>query len=239
MIHKNKNNKSHHLIFLATVAFLSIIFVQFSVAQLIDKEKLKATNDASKILEKLLPEGSDAPETKGLIYYKKQNKKIKSVQDFEKDLKKYTINFKGKITILQFWDKECKYCKLALSKLEKIHKKYKNKGIQCFALNSNNFTDKENFINFLNDYHNIKLEFDPETNQLTEEKDLKYFKSFNIPILFIDKKQQYEYGVEALPALFIIDKSGTIFTAMIGYFEEYENWLDEMLTSMITAKKQQ
>jgi len=115
---KNKkfinNEKLYHLIFFTNIKFLgiflfliifllmllSMIFIQSLVtvslitvlnAQIIDKDRAKVMskmNSSNNILEKLLPEGSVAPEINGSIYYKKQNQKIKSVKDFEKDLKK-------------------------------------------------------------------------------------------------------------------------------------------------------
>jgi thiol-disulfide isomerase/thioredoxin len=218
------------------VAFLLINFIfLFSISF---SQNNNLPNEAEiNVLEKLLPENSPAPDFKGKIFYKKSKEKIKNSAEFDKKLKNFDVNLKEKITILQFWEQNCKYSKLALAKLEKINKKYKNKKVQIFALNSKDLHKKENLLDFLNNYQNTELSFDAATNEFSEKIDKKYFKTFDIPILFIDKQVQDIYGVTAFPAVYIINKEGYIVTAMIGYFEEYENWMSEILDLMIKHNK--
>ncbi|MPM89434.1 Thiol-disulfide oxidoreductase ResA [bioreactor metagenome] len=189
-----------------------------------------------KLLENLIADGSVAPNVSGYIFYKKPNQTIASPTEFEKLLKRYQIVLKGKITVLQFWEKKCKYCKLLLPKLEKNYEKYKNKGVQFFAVNTNDFGAKNDLIDFLNSYSTTKSTFDPATNMYYEKKDAKYYKPFNIPIIFAEKTLKKRYGVTAFPAVIVINKKGIVHTAMVGYFEEYDKWMSELLDDMLKNK---
>jgi len=190
-------------------------------------------NPGLNILERLLPDGEAVPNISGQIFYKKPKTKIASKEEFEKKLKRYQINFRNKITILLFWERKCRYSKLALPKLENIYAKYKNKGVQIFAVNTNDLDNKDILIDFLNRYSNVEPVFDAATNQYSEKFDENFYKPFDIPILFAPQNSKTRYGVTAFPAIFIIDKKGLVYTAMIGYFEEYEQWLSEVLDYLL------
>jgi len=193
-------------------------------------------NSNLKILEKLLASGSVAPNISGQIFHKNPKTQIASKAEFENSLQRYQINFRNKITILQFWERQCKYSKLALPKLENIYAKYKNKNVQFFAVNTNDFDNKKLLIDFLNKYNNTKPIFDAITNQYYEKQDKNFYKPFDIPILFVSQDNKTRYGVTAFPAVFIIDKKGIVYTALVGYFEGYEEWLSEIIEDLLQQK---
>ena len=214
--------------------FVIFIFLVASSQFSVKAQRLAPQNQNAEvnILEKLLPDGSAAPNISGHIFHKKPKTKIASKEEFEKSLKQFQINLRGKITILQFWERKCKYCKLVLPELEKVYAKYKNKGVQFYAVNPNDFNDKAGLIDFLNAYSNTKSIFNIETNQYYEKSDAQYYKPFDIPILFASQDSKQHYGVTAFPAVFVIDKKGIVYTAMIGYFEEYADWLSEVIDGL-------
>jgi hypothetical protein len=126
-----------------------------------------------------------------------------------------------------------KYSRLCLPKLEKIYNKYKKKGVQVFTINTNDMDTKDSLINFLNSYNNVQQIFDADNNTYYEKIDKSYFKSFSMPLLFADKIQKTRYGVTAFPATFVINQKGLVYTGMIGFFEEYDQWLGELLDDLL------
>jgi thiol-disulfide isomerase/thioredoxin len=197
------------------------------VLLLISVKIFSQTETEMDFLNKLIADGSSVPAISGKLYKHNPKIKFKSVADFDKTLTNYKINFNKKITILVFWEKKDKYSKLLLPKLENIKKKYKK--VQIITINTNDFDDKNELIDFFNDYNNTECVFQDDINKYYEKKDMKYFKPLTIPTLFADKKLKQSFGVTAFPATIIVTQNKKVYTAMIGYFNEYENWIKEVL----------
>jgi hypothetical protein len=185
----------------------------------------------SDMLTKLIADGKKAPKINGQIY--RYNKKISSTKAFEKQLKNFSLGFGEKITIVCFWQARDKYSKLLLTKLEQINKKYKSKNVAFYTINTNDFSDKQAMVDFLNAYPITKISFDPKTAEYSEKTDKKHPKPFNIPVIFADQYYKQIYGVTAFPATIAIDKNGFVYTAMIGYFDEYDEWLGVVIDELL------
>ena len=91
-----------------------------------------------------------------------------------------------------------------------------------YFINTNDFHEKENIINFLNNYNTTNYYFDPEHNYFQEFKNEKATNPLTIPIVFAEKYDKENFGITAFPATIIIGKNGKVYTAMIGYFEAYD-----------------
>ncbi|MDR0927471.1 MAG: redoxin domain-containing protein [Ignavibacteria bacterium] len=195
-----------------------------------------ADNKQMDILEKLIPDGSNAPAVSGQIYYHNSKVKFNNITAFQKALKHYKISFKNKITLLQFWQLDDKFSKLALPKLQIINTKYKKNGIQIFAINTNDFDDKLSIMEYLNNYNQTQQSFDAETNKYYENVKTDFYKPLTTPLLFADKSLKQQFGIKAFPAMFIINKQGKVHTAMVGYFNEYDTWLSEVLDDLLKPK---
>lgn len=102
---------------------------------------------------------------------------------------------KKKLLILTFYANYCKPCKKELPFLNKLYKKYKDKGLMIVAVNTDK--DKEEIIQVKEFIKNNSLEF-------PVLKD-----SYNI----ISRR----YSIEKFPTMFLVNSDGKILEATIGY----------------------
>ena len=93
----------------------------------------------------------------------------------------------GKVVLLEFWIKNCSYCITSVPHLNRLKETFKGKEVAVISLN---VYDSENEIEQFVELHNISY-----------------------PVLKNARPVAEEFGVYAYPALFIIDKSGTIIHA--------------------------
>jgi len=117
---------------------------------------------------------------------------------------------KKKLVILTFYANYCKPCKKELPFLNKLYKKYKNKGLMVIAVN----TDK--------DKDEIK-----EVKQFIKNNNLQF------PVL----KDSYNiisrrYSIESFPTMFLINGKGKILKATIGY-DDNEGKLENDIISLL------
>jgi len=95
-------------------------------------------------------------------------------------------NLKDKVVVLEWFSKDCPACKQYLPDIKKMEKKYREKGVVWFAVDSTNYhTDEENA-------------------KAAKEKKIEY------PILSdFDGKTGKAYGAKTTPHVFIVNK-GTL-----------------------------
>jgi thiol-disulfide isomerase/thioredoxin len=114
-----------------------------------------------------------------------------------KDLSGATVSleqFKGKVVLLDFWATFCGPCVKAMPKLQKLHEQHAAKGFSVVGV----ATDEEG----------AKV-----VSPFVAKTKVKY------PILISGTSTWKEYGVETLPALFLIDRSGQIVKRFGGTIE--------------------
>lgn len=129
-----------------------------------------------------------------------------------KTLSKPYVNDTPHIVIISFWATYCKPCHKEIPELEKFYKKHKDEKIKIFLIS----IDTKGA--------GIVVPFAKERN-------------YTLPILFDPyKKTSQRYGVESLPALFVIDPDGIIRYSSMGYKEE--NPIGETLEKVIAAMKE-
>lgn len=107
--------------------------------------------------------------------------------------KELTLNdFKGKVVLIDFWEKNCGYCIESVPYLIKLKKQLKHKNFELLAINA----------------------------QDSKEKVARYVKrhQINYPVLLNGKgvAKKY-YGAVGYPRFFIIDKSGKIVSTHRGF----------------------
>ncbi len=104
-----------------------------------------------------------------------------------------------KLLLLSFFNIDCKPCRKELPFLEKLHKRYKDAGLQVLVINCDSKANKvEQMIEYV-----------------VEEQ------AFSFPVLK-DRFQalQRRYGVGSFPTMYIIDSQGLIVDVRVGYNEE-------------------
>jgi cytochrome c biogenesis protein CcmG, thiol:disulfide interchange protein DsbE len=125
------------------------------------------------------------------------------------DLNEQTVrlsDFRGKVVVLRFWETGCKACVEAIPALDKLSKKYSDRGLTVLAVNMGN--PKEKVDAFARD---LKLSYPVLLD----------------PILIAAKK----YGVKSAPTTFFIDREGIARMVAIGEITQksFDKTVGEML----------
>ncbi|MBL7717311.1 MAG: TlpA family protein disulfide reductase [Flavipsychrobacter sp.] len=133
---------------------------------------------------------------------------------YQAGLAETTINFKGKITVLDFWYMGCHPCVLAIPKIEKLKEKYKdNPRVQIFGLNA----------------------YDTDSADIARLPKFIDYNPIHYPIILLPDRKMAEtdYKVKAWPTFYIIDEKGAVAFSTIGYdenlFTDLSNKIDELL----------
>lgn len=111
------------------------------------------------------------------------------------------------IIILDFFYTSCNPCVLSIPSLNNIFKNYSNKGVRLFSLNPYSY-----------DWQNIKH--------------FRTFFKIEYPILEIDKKYTYQYGVFSFPRIIII-KNGTVVFIHRGFENDLQNIIETELDKLL------
>jgi thiol-disulfide isomerase/thioredoxin len=111
-------------------------------------------------------------------------------------------DYRGKLVLLDFWATWCGPCKLEMPEIQAIYKEYGAKGVVVIGLNTWETSDPAKFM-----------------------KDNGYSYSLLLNADNVAKA----YQVEAIPALYLIDKNGIIYYSRLGYLG------DKSLTDKVAA----
>lgn len=163
----------------------------------IDDAHKKFPVDTFKMPEQpeLLAKGTDAPAIKG--------------QHYQQDLSEAEVDFKGKVTLLDFWYMSCYPCIQAIPTIEKLYEAYKDKGLQVFGVNP---------------YDMKRIEKMP---QFLEHNPIKY------PIYMVDIEIPTSYNVRGYPTFYIIDRMGKVHSSSVGYGPEAEKELTKAIEEVL------
>lgn len=111
---------------------------------------------------------------------------------------------KGKLVLLDFFYKSCYPCMQALPKIQALHEKYKDKGLSVIGIDP---WDKKE---------------DGMAAFLTK-------RGATYPVLLGAKEVANDYRVSGYPTLYLIDKTGKIILIQVGYDEDIERTLEEVI----------
>lgn len=100
-------------------------------------------------------------------------------------------DYKGKVALVEFWATWCPPCKELTPILEKIHEKYKDKGLVILALVSED-------------------EGEEAIKSFITEQGITY------TVLLADRETTRRYGISSIPVTFIINKEGRVVTMHMG-----------------------
>lgn len=113
-------------------------------------------------------------------------------------------------TILVFWDPGCGHCKKAMPKIKKIYDKFKNKGVEVFAVCT--ITDTAEWKKFIREKH---LE---DFINVIDRYNLSHFRDY--------------YDIYSTPVIYLLDKDKKILAKRID-----PEQLDELLEYKINGKE--
>ena len=114
-------------------------------------------------------------------------------------------DFKGEFVLLDFFYKSCYPCKLALPTLQKLHEKYHKRGLNVVGIDPYDTIEEDDIANFLS------------------KRGVTY------TVLLGGKDVATKYNVSGYPTIYLIDKEGKIIGSKVGYGENTEEELEEMI----------
>jgi len=103
-----------------------------------------------------------------------------------------SASLKGKVVLVDFWATWCGPCKAALPGVKKLYEAYHEKGLEIVGVDCDSADDKVNAFTKENGMPWVQLRENAQTEQEMWHPLAK------------------KYGVDAIPALFIIDKKGVL-----------------------------
>jgi len=119
-------------------------------------------------------------------------------------------NYKGYVLILEFFATWCEGCNESLPHLVSLNTKYKGQGLQVLGLNPGIRGDTQAVVQrFIRD------------------------KRINFPVAMVDIDLLLEYGVQPIPAFFIIDKKGVLVRKFIGYNPQIQENMESTIRTLL------
>jgi thiol-disulfide isomerase/thioredoxin len=111
-------------------------------------------------------------------------------------------SLKGKVIVLDFWATWCAPCKQVMPTIQKLHEKYKSKGVLVYGVNTWERADAAKFM-----------------------KDNKY----SYGLLLKGDDVALKYRVEGIPTLYVINKAGKIVFSESGATPNFEKNLENAI----------
>jgi len=103
-------------------------------------------------------------------------------------------SYKGKVVFLNFWATWCGPCRIEMPSLETLYNKFSDKGLEILAVNCRE--DQAAVSSFLRN------------------------EGFTFPVLLdLDGRVSLNYGIQAIPTTFLIDRDGMIILRLVGSIE--------------------
>lgn len=127
---------------------------------------------------------------------------------------------RGKVVMLDFWAMWCGPCIRSFPRLRELHKKYKDKGFQIIGITR--------LYGEIGDEEATEKEEIAALNELKKEFKLPY------PIAVHDKEENHSaYGVESIPTVFILDKTGRVRYISVGTNKIVETEIEKMIVKLL------
>lgn len=119
---------------------------------------------------------------------------------------------KNKVILIDFWASWCGPCKLSMPVLNKLEKKYKDKGLAIVGINVDN--DKESGLAFLKE------------------------NPVDFPLAFDDGKKIIDkVGVATMPSSYLVDSKGKVRFIHKGFREGDEKKWEDEIAAILGGKK--
>jgi len=115
-------------------------------------------------------------------------------------------SLQGKVVLIDFWATWCPPCRSSIPVFIKLYNKYNDRGFVVLGISRE---DKSTLLGY-RDEHQIPY-----------------------PILIDNKNVAADYGVRAIPNIFILDKKGKIRKTQVGFSPQLEAQFDAFIDSLL------
>ena len=118
-------------------------------------------------------------------------------------------DLRGQVVLLDFFYKACAPCAAAMPALQNLHEKYKDRGL-------------------------VLLGIDPVDDPVDDQMaDFLAKRNVSYTILFSNRNLPLAYSVYAYPTLFLLDRQGRVVTSIMGFSEEMESEVEQLLEKLL------
>ncbi len=117
-------------------------------------------------------------------------------------------DFAGQVVVLDFWGTWCGWCVKAMPMIEKVHQRYKDKGVVIIGMNTEN---------------------DPRADPAGFMRRNKY----TYRLALNAEKVTREYQVTGYPLLYVVGKDGKIAAVEVGYSDTLDAKLSEVIDRLL------
>ncbi len=118
-------------------------------------------------------------------------------------------DLKGKVVLIDFFYKSCAPCCAAMPALQRLHEKYKDRGLVVVGIDPYNDPEKDKMADFLS------------------KRGITY------TVLFSDLQLPQDYHVSGYPTMYIVNRRGKIAATEVGYGESMEESLEKVLKKLL------
>jgi len=118
-------------------------------------------------------------------------------------------DYKGRVVVLDFWATWCGPCKMAMPGLQKLHTKYKGRGVSVLGINVNENGDPVEYM---------------KKNKFT----------YGLLLNGEELAQSYEIG--PIPMFIIVGKDGKIIWKAVGYSPDHQQEMAEVIEKELGSK---
>ena len=119
-------------------------------------------------------------------------------------------DYKGKVVLLDFWATWCPPCRAAMPGVQKLHEKFKGKPVEVIGVNTSENKDPVAYM---------------------KEK------KFTYGLLLNGETIGDKYGIQGIPAFFIISPEGKLLWTQVGYDPAGEKEAEEVIAKAIDGIK--
>lgn len=121
-----------------------------------------------------------------------------------------TEGVKGSVVILDFWATWCPPCRESIPFLADLYRKYSKQGLQIIGMNVDEGSEQT-------------------VRSFVDQKRIPY------PVVLASAKIQADYGVRALPVMFVIDRNGVVVEQMIGFSSYHGRLLENLVKKQLAG----
>ncbi|MCA1632041.1 MAG: TlpA family protein disulfide reductase [Acidobacteria bacterium] len=132
-------------------------------------------------------------------------------------------SLRGQVVLLDFWATWCAPCRETMPRLERLHEKYKGRGLAVVGL--------------------TELYGESEGKPLTPTAELASIAAFKKELkltyaigVAANDANNLRYGVRALPATFLIDRRGVVRYVGVGAVDSTEDALEGVIERLLNEK---
>ncbi len=118
---------------------------------------------------------------------------------------------KGSVVIIDFWATWCSPCRESLPFFNELHRKYGKQGLQIVGLSVDEGGERQ-------------------VRAFAAEKGLSY------TVAMAPRKLQDDFGVRAVPVLYIIDRQGIVREQVMGFSDQAGKVVETLVKKLLTEK---